>query len=155
MVGNNPGCRRQDRNIAVKKLYAATMPGLLILGVIFLVSCGRGSEGSGVGSASSLRGGETRETLPPENFSGATAQAYRAAKDMPEVLDSLHCYCECKKHFGHKSLLTCYVTEHAKNCDICINEALFARELHDQGKDVKTIRATIDQRFGGAGMTDD
>lgn len=131
-----------------KKLYIRIFPIFLIFGLFFLASCSKGSNDSGINSASSLRGGETRETLPPENFYGVTAQAYKAAKDIPEVLDSLHCYCECKKHFGHKSLLTCYVDEHAKNCDICINEALFAKELHDQGKDARTIREIVDQRFG-------
>lgn len=94
-----------------------------------------------------LRGGETGATLDPSGFTGETAQAYRIAKEIPEVLDSLHCYCECKKHFGHKSLLSCYVDEHAKNCDVCQDEAFMAYELHKQGKDILTIRKAVDQRF--------
>lgn len=107
------------------------------------VSCGAKTD---TGEAS-LRGGETRETLSPALFYGATADAYRIAKEIPEVLDSLHCYCECKKNFGHKSLLTCYVDEHAKHCDVCLDEAFMAYELYRQGKDVKTIRSAVDQRF--------
>src|SRR5574340_67153 len=131
-----------------KKIFALIFPVFFIFGLLSLSSCSKGPVDSGAGVASSSRGGETGGTLPPENFYGVTAQAYKAAKDMPDVLDSLYCYCDCKKHFGHKSLLTCYVDEHAKNCDICINEALFARELHNEGKSAKAIREIIDQRFG-------
>ncbi|TAN60180.1 hypothetical protein EPN18_09115 [bacterium] len=94
-----------------------------------------------------LRGGETRQTLAPENFTGQIADAYRIAREIPEILDSLHCYCECKKHFGHKSLLTCYVDEHAKHCDICMDEAFIAYEMHRQGKDVLAIRKAVDARY--------
>lgn len=131
--------------------YAPVLLPLFVFGIIFPASCGKSSDNSAVidGSLSSLRGGETRATLPPENFTGVTAQAYQAAKEIPEVLDSLYCYCDCEKHFWHKSLLTCYVDEHAENCDICINEALSAYELHRQGKDIKTIREIVDKRLGG------
>lgn len=97
--------------------------------------------------AASLRGGENRPTLPPENYTGLTAKAYQAAREIPEVLDSLYCYCDCEKHFDHKSLLTCYVDEHAVNCDICQEEALMAYDLHKQGKDIKTIREEVDKTF--------
>lgn len=94
-----------------------------------------------------LRGGETRRTLDPAQFTGAVADAYRIAREIPQILDSMHCYCECKKHFGHKSLLTCYVDEHAKHCDACMDEAFMAYELHKQGKDVLTIRKTVDEYY--------
>lgn len=73
--------------------------------------------------------------------------AYQAAQEIPEVLDSLYCYCDCEKHLGHKSLLSCYVDEHAVHCDICINEALMAYDLHKQGADIKTIREKVDKEF--------
>lgn len=95
----------------------------------------------------SLRGGETRATMSPIEFTGETARAYQIAKEIPEVLDSMYCYCECEKHFGHKSLLSCYVDDHAAHCDICMNEAFMAYELHRQGKDIKSIREAVDARF--------
>ncbi|MBE9528606.1 MAG: hypothetical protein IME99_05155 [Proteobacteria bacterium] len=94
-----------------------------------------------------LRGGETRETLPPYYFTGETAKAYKIAQEIPEVLDSLYCYCDCKKHMGHKSLLTCYVNEHGAYCDICINEALTAAQMHADGADIETIRKVVDETF--------
>ncbi|MBI2876545.1 MAG: hypothetical protein HYY20_06660 [Candidatus Tectomicrobia bacterium] len=56
---------------------------------------------------------ETRPTLSPTLFAGKTAMAYQVAREIPEVLDQLYCYCQCQESHGHKSLLTCYVDNHA------------------------------------------
>ncbi|MBW1697600.1 MAG: hypothetical protein JRH18_00915 [Deltaproteobacteria bacterium] len=56
---------------------------------------------------------ETRRTLAPALFSGKVRKAYQIARDIPEVLDKLYCYCLCKENYGHKNLLTCYVDSHA------------------------------------------
>ncbi len=56
---------------------------------------------------------ETRTTLDPALFVGKPATAHRAARDIPDVLDQLYCYCQCDKHLGHKSLLSCYTDGHA------------------------------------------
>jgi len=64
----------------------------------------------------SLRKGETRATLDPGQFNDARVKAaYRVAKEIPWVLDSIHCFCMCKESpaFRHKSLLSCYVDNHA------------------------------------------
>lgn len=64
----------------------------------------------------SLRMGETRATLDPGQFSDPRVRmAYEVAKDIPWVLDSIHCFCYCKESpaFKHKSLLSCYVDNHA------------------------------------------
>lgn len=64
----------------------------------------------------SLRKGEVRKTLDPQMFENALIKkAYRAAKEIPWVLDSIYCYCYCSESptFRHKSLLSCYVDLHA------------------------------------------
>jgi hypothetical protein len=64
----------------------------------------------------SLRRGETRATLAPSFFKdGRVRAAYQAAKEIPWVLDSIYCYCQCEESpaFRHKSLLSCYVDNHA------------------------------------------
>ncbi len=62
----------------------------------------------------SLRQGETRSTLDPNMFSDARVRrAYQVAKEIPQVLDSIYCYCYCEESFRHKSLLSCYVDNHA------------------------------------------
>lgn len=100
-------------------------------------------------AADGLRGGETRQTLTSSNFTGSTAISYRIAGEIPDVLDSLYCYCDCKRHSGHKSLLTCYVDEHAAYCDICQDEALMAYDLHMKGMSAKAIRAAVDRKYSG------
>ena len=64
----------------------------------------------------SLRRGETRQTLDPNRFSDSRVRAaYQVAKEIPWVLDSIYCYCACEESpaFKHKSLLSCYVDNHA------------------------------------------
>lgn len=117
-----------------------------LFAVLLLASCQSGEAPKGALSRN-FKGGETRPTLQPTNFSGQTAQAYQAALEIPEVIDSLYCYCDCEKHSGHKSLLSCYVDEHAAACDICIYEALMAHELHKKGEGIDAIRKAIDERF--------
>ena len=56
---------------------------------------------------------ETRPTLDPARFVGKAALAHQVARDIPDVLDQLYCYCECDKHVGHRSLLSCYTDGHA------------------------------------------
>jgi hypothetical protein len=56
---------------------------------------------------------ERRPTLDPAQFVGKAATAHRVAREIPEVLDQLYCYCGCDKHQGHKSLLSCYTDGHA------------------------------------------
>jgi hypothetical protein len=65
----------------------------------------------GAGPARARR--ETRPTLDPALFVGRPRFAHEVARAMPDVLDQLYCYCECDKHSGHRSLLSCYTDGHA------------------------------------------
>ena len=56
---------------------------------------------------------ETRPTLDPALFVGKAALAHRVAREIPDTLDQLYCYCGCDKSAGHKSLLSCYTDGHA------------------------------------------
>jgi hypothetical protein len=56
---------------------------------------------------------ETRPTLDPARFVGKAAVTHQIARDIPDVLDQLYCYCQCDKSVGHKSLLSCYTDGHA------------------------------------------
>ena len=61
------------------------------------------------------RPGVTAErVLPPSAVphTPGAADAYAAARGAPHMLDGVHCYCECAKHLGHRSLLTCFETDH-------------------------------------------
>lgn len=73
-------------------------------------------------------------TLPAAQFIGKTRQAYQVAKQIPDTLAQLPCYCECDKAFGHKSLHTCFVDDHASHCAVCVDEALLAYRLEKEQK---------------------
>ena len=94
-----------------------------------------------------LRGRETRPTLSPVLFIGEVARAYKIAQENRELLDSIYCYCNCKKSFGHKSLLTCFVDRHAVECSICTDQALYAHSLYKKDNDIARVRVAVDKRF--------
>ena len=56
---------------------------------------------------------ETRPTKSPERLKGKVKRAYQIARDIPEVLDKLYCYCRCFENFNHLNLLSCFVGTHA------------------------------------------
>jgi hypothetical protein len=90
---------------------------------------------------------ETKVPLSPALFVGKTETAYRVAEQIPDIVDQLYCYCECDKHSGHRSLLSCFTDNHAANCDICQDEALDAAKMKKQGYSMAEIRSGIDGKY--------
>jgi hypothetical protein len=76
------------------------------------------------------------------------AEAYAAARGAAATLDGVYCHCDCSKHAGHRSLLTCFESEHGAYCDICMGEAMLASQLAARGTSLQDIRAAIDHQFG-------
>ncbi len=89
--------------------------------------------------------------VPAERYAAAAdvARVYANAKEIPGILDGLYCYCECAHNFGHRSLLTCFESDHGANCEVCLREAALAFELHKQGKTLDEIRTQIDAMMRG------
>jgi hypothetical protein len=88
--------------------------------------------------------GALPETLDPKQFSDAETQnLYALAAKEKSVLYQLPCYCRCDKEVGHKSLLDCYVDEHAAHCVLCKKEAAFAYAETQAGKTAAQIRKEI------------
>lgn len=84
------------------------------------------------------------ETLDPGQFPNKdVAAAYRAAKASPEVLAQQPCFCHCDRKMGHRSLLDCFGTKHAAQCDVCVKEAIFADREARNGKTAEQIREEI------------
>ena len=77
------------------------------------------------------------------------APAYAAARQYPQTMDRLHCFCECQESMvhRHKTLLTCFTNDHAAGCGICIREALLAKELKDKGKSDEEVENTVESVF--------
>jgi hypothetical protein len=52
------------------------------------------------------------KTLDPSLIKGADREGYQVAKEIPEILAKLPCFCGCEA-VGHENLLDCFVDEHA------------------------------------------
>jgi hypothetical protein len=82
-------------------------------------------------------------------FEPEVKPSYEAARQYPATLDRLHCFCECQESMTHrhKTLLTCFTTNHAAGCGICIREALLAKELKDKGMPDDQVENTVESIF--------
>lgn len=88
-------------------------------------------------------------TLPPEQFTGLVRDAYRAAREIPQTIAQMPCYCHCDRGMGHKSLHSCFEDDHASHCAVCVNEALLALKLEREQKlSPAQIRDKIIEQFG-------
>ena len=98
---------------------------------------------------------EKAPILDPKRFADTSryepevAPAYEVARKYPQTLDRLHCFCECQESMTHrhKTLLTCFTTDHAAGCGICIREAILAGELTDKGLPDAEIENTVESAF--------
>jgi hypothetical protein len=89
-----------------------------------------------------------KPTLDPELFAGKIRQAYQVAKEIPDTLAQLPCYCYCDQGVGHKSLHSCYEDDHSAHCSTCVDEALMAYQLEkEQNLAPAQIRARIIEEF--------
>ena len=86
-------------------------------------------------------------TLDPALYSGPAHEAYRVAREHPELLAQLHCYCGCDRLYGHTNLLDCFRDSHGGHCAICVGEAIDAERLYKAGTPVEQIRDTLRERY--------
>jgi uncharacterized protein with PCYCGC motif len=90
-------------------------------------------------------------TLPANKFIGKSREAYGVAKEIPKTLAQLPCYCECDRAFGHKSLHSCFVDDHASQCAVCVDEALLAYKLQKEEKlTPEQVRERIIEKYSTA-----
>lgn len=75
------------------------------------------------------------------------AQIYEMAAEIPDVLDGIYCHCDCSKHSGHRSLLTCFQDDHGAACDVCLTEAELAYRMTKEGSALKEIRKAVDALY--------
>ena len=90
--------------------------------------------------------------LDPMSFHDMGQQhAYTVAHEIPAVLNQLYCWCHCREStiFHHRSLLECFESDHASQCNICMGEAALAYSMVQRGvKEVREMQHTIDGRYG-------
>jgi hypothetical protein len=94
------------------------------------------------------KAGEVMPILPADQRVGELfkepyqVRAYQLAAKIPGVLNQLPCYCYCER-IGHKSLHTCYESDHGAHCGICMKEVFYAYQQTKQGKTPTQIRAGV------------
>jgi hypothetical protein len=88
------------------------------------------------------------QTMDPAFFTDPKArEAYQVAKDIPEVLKELPCFCGCMRSHGHKNNLFCFMDEHGSACEICEDIALDAKRMHGNGASVTEIQDNIKAKY--------
>lgn len=91
---------------------------------------------------------------PPE----AVKAAYEFAARHPEVLKYVPCFCGCER-MGHKGNDDCFVSSrnaagqvtawesHGMVCEICIDVANQAMQMHNSGASTAVIRDALEKRY--------
>jgi len=121
-----------------------TIAALVILAGITWVSLRGTSEPSDDSAANVQSDG----VLSPALFADQKAHAaYQTAKDIPEVLEQLPCFCGCMMNMGHKNNLFCFKDQHGSACEICQDIALDARKMHDEGLPIARIQENIRAKY--------
>jgi hypothetical protein len=104
--------------------------------------------------------------LPPGIVQGVrpiamTKAAFEFAARHPEVLRYIPCFCGCDRG-GHKGNHDCFVAgrnaagqvtawePHGIVCEMCIDIGYLARQMHNGGASVASIRQAVEQRYPGA-----
>lgn len=115
----------------------------LVLGTTFASGC------AGPGHPEPRVDVTAEHVLPSAMLAGyySQAAAYEAARRYPLVLDGLYCHCQCHENFDHRSLLTCFESEHGASCEVCMGEANLAARMHEQGATLDQIRQAVDAQF--------
>jgi Protein of unknown function with PCYCGC motif len=91
---------------------------------------------------------KSADVLSPTIFDDErTRAAYQVAKDIPEVLEQLPCFCGCMTSFGHKNNLFCFKDQHGSGCTLCQDIALDARKMHDAGMSIAQIQDNIKAKY--------
>lgn len=97
------------------------------------------------------------------NSSEKVKDTYLLAAKYPSVLASVPCYCGCASEVGHKNNLNCFVDkmgsnnavqewdQHGITCDICVDIANDAVQMHESGKNPKEIYSLIKEKYSQYG----
>ena len=74
---------------------------------------------------------------------------FDSVREVPQIIDGIHCNCGCTNPPTFYSLLSCYEGKGmARDCYICQGQARLAVRLHKEGKSLDEIRAAVDAKFG-------
>lgn len=131
-----------------KQNLALGIVALVIMAGIAGVLLRSTADQAGDQTADSAQLSKAADVLSPSLFSDEkTRAAYQTAKDIPEVLEQIPCFCGCLSNFGHKNNLFCFKDQHGAGCNMCQDIALDARKMHDQGMSIAQIQERIKTKY--------
>lgn len=88
--------------------------------------------------------------VDPNSFANPDVRdTYAKAKLVADRLNEMYCYCKCYENPGlrHKSLLTCFQSDHAAECGICLNEGKQAYLDFTDGMPLEVTKKAIDLMY--------
>ena len=125
-----------------KKIEKGKIIALIVVAIIvFVIAYFFISPGTAKNQIPSYLGGEIRAMYEWANTPGGR-----------ELLEQVPCYCGCKFE-GHKHTRHCFwkdngnFDKHGITCSVCFDIARKTKEMHEQGKDICTIRKEIDKFY--------
>jgi hypothetical protein len=87
-------------------------------------------------------------TLEPTSFKDPEVQkSYQAARDVPQVLEHMPCYCGCFANSGHRNNLDCFKDNHGEHCALCRTIAIESKAMTEQGLPVEQINIAINEKY--------
>lgn len=130
-----------------KRIRIGVSAGALLAAVGFLLYAARPASGS---HHPTPRPGITASRiLPAVRYASVPRieKVYGEAAVVPAELDGIYCYCRCIENMGHRSLLSCFESDHAAGCDVCLSEGDMVYRMTKQGRSLDQIRQAIDQTY--------
>ena len=82
-------------------------------------------------------------TYPETKYKLVQVHSYELAAKIPQVIYQQPCYCYCDRGHGHKSLHSCFESEHGGNCAVCMKELYYSYQMTQQKKTPEQIRMGI------------
>jgi hypothetical protein len=141
--------------LGLKQKKFVIIPGLALLLIGVLISGCSTDEASAAYQLAPLS-----EMHPLVQKAPVTVQnAYRFANANPDILKHVPCYCGCGG-MGHTSNYACFVNEsngemevdgHALGCSICVDIALDAMRVLDDGQSLSAIQEYVDTKYSAFG----
>ena len=100
-------------------------------------------------------------TILPSFLDGQNEQirlVYKVAGLSTEIIKWMPCYCGCGESVGHESNLNCFIQEvksdgvivwddHGTRCGVCLQIAVDAINMTQEGKSLQEIRTIIDNTY--------
>lgn len=120
---------------------------LTVIVVFAVVAFGQGDHVPAYNNAPP-KPGEVNPIMPKDQQTGELfshdyqVHAYELAAKIPGVINQLPCYCYCER-IGHKSLHTCFESNHGAHCGVCMKEIYYAYQQTKLKKTPEQIRAGI------------